>query len=254
MGFSRLIKSNTLHPRPSNRDSEEHITFSVPVGDTETQQVVSSTNLIENTMWFPYYIHSTILCQPQVSQELNQMLAALYRYFTGSTLEPDDITTGLQILQKLYQGSQTNDATYFPGTNTATRTNFYQALWQELVNLSHRSKRFYKDSKSPELSKYIDSLVATSTGSPVGPEPMQVDSSPQQKSLQKPNQPQHTSGLASGSNSGDLTHTGSSLEQERKRRKFAHRPDPFENTDKSSLFSTYWNAKISKIPPKKNVL
>ena len=84
--FSSLIDANILHPRPTSRDAEEFLRVNLPVADSDSQQVMTSPNMIENTMWFPYYIHSTVMCQPQVSQELNNMLGALYHYFTNVSL------------------------------------------------------------------------------------------------------------------------------------------------------------------------
>ena len=167
----------------------------------------------------------------------------------------------MQILQKLHQGKLSNDISLFPGTNTANRTKFYQVLWQELLTLSNRSRNYYKDKKSAELSTYIDSLFA-SPQEQGNADAMQVDSSPQQPQQPQQQQPQQknlsvrsSSPSRFGSNGGDLTHTGQSLEQVRKRRKFSHRPDPFESAEKNSLFSMFWNSKLNQIPSeKKDVL
>lgn len=81
--FTDLINSNILHSKTNinTKDTEEIKQYSLPITETDSQQVNCNSNLIKNTMWFPYYLNTTVLCQQQVSQELNRMLNTLYNYF-----------------------------------------------------------------------------------------------------------------------------------------------------------------------------
>lgn len=248
--FANIVTTSKLQPYPSQKGKLDLIPCSLP-GESHT--VVTSPNIVEKTMWFPYHQNSTILCQQNASGELNQMLTTLYKYFSKTEqLTLSEISKGKSILQKLYKGWQTNNVALFPDTNPNNRENLYKLLWNELVTLSTRSKKYYGDNKSSKLSSYIDSLFdpeeKTEEVEEQKSDAMEIDNTLETRNIRK------SSPTRSGSNSGDLTHSGATLEEERKRRNFTQRPNPFDSVDNQSLFSTFWNSKLSKIPASKNVL
>lgn len=167
------------------------------------------------------------------------------------------------ILHKLYQAYQTNDSTYIPGTSNENRSKVYHILWRELIQLAQRSKSFHKG-KSTELYDLVMKILQSSTSQEStdvvmteGSSRTPPNDSPLQSTQKIPsptatgNRPQNRPNP--NINSGDLTHSGSTLEQEKKRRKFSHFNDPFEGVDNDSLFSTFWHGKL-KNHTTKNVL
>merc|ERR1712130_691678 len=167
------------------------------------------------------------------------------------------------MLQKLYKGFQMNDAAFFPGTSQNNRYQVYQMLWTELLSLSRRSTQLHKERRPSALSQFIEEVFKEPTAgtdtSQIKTESDSTSRTPTEDRIQiEPPKftpaPRSSSPVRTGFNSGDLTHAGSTLEQERKRRKFPMRPNPLDYADTQSLFSLYWKDKMDKIPTEKNVL
>lgn|SRR3990167_2752477 len=159
-------------------------------------------------------------------------------------LSPHDISNAQAIMRSIMTAKQTNEISYFPNTTAPIRKQSYDNLLMELTLLCNRSKTLFANEKA-ELFTLFEKSIST----PVNPE-LPADQQPTNKSNTTDTQTtphRSNSPTRSGSNAGDLTHSGSTLEQERKRKKFNNNSDPFEFVDSNSLFATFWGNKLNHI-------